>query len=564
MMATSSLESVAPVSSLPETELRQAIPWLIKLRWLAIVGVSMVVGITAHLFHLVPHCLPLYLIVAGMAVCNVVYSLLLKTTVRPRLLVLSQIILDLVALTALLDSAGGIVNPFAFFFVFHVIIASILLPARESYAVASLACGLFISLTLGESLGVFPHQALSAPFWQLGGEVFSLPTLGILSAFVMVIFGAAYLTVTIATRLRHRETQVRYLLAYNQGLIDHLGEKICVIGPDYRIHFANDMVRSSLMGDTDQTCYAVLWGEDRPCQDCPLEQVIAMDKVITLTREDHESRVYEQVFSPLPSPQGTPMVIEKCRDVTQQVALQKELVLTEKLAVVGELAAGLAHDIGNPLDGCQHALGLVRRRVPPSVNVHAFLELMQQGLQRIDMIVRRFLVMARQDGFRMRPVEVPEIIDSALLFLEHRIAERAITVEKEWAPALPPLFADPDTLCQALTNVLLNAAEAIEGPGRIDIAARYTERDGRGWVEIRVTDSGCGIPSQDLERVFEPFFTTKPDGKGTGLGLAITRRFIRSHGGEITVCSTVGEGSTFIITLPVCEQYTEGNMERYG
>jgi two-component system NtrC family sensor kinase len=553
-MATYPAEGLHSTSLLPDAEYRQAISWLIKLRWIAIAGVIVAVAVTAHLFQLVPHWMPLYLIAAGMVVYNVGYHLLNRWgAVGSRPLVLSQITLDLIALTALLHYAGGAENPFSWFFVFHVILASILLPERESYAVATLACGLFVCLTLGEYLGVLPHYPLGVPYFQMQGGGFPVYPVGLLTCFVCMIFGATYLTVSIAARLRQRDTQLRDLLAYSQGLIDHLGDKICVIGPDYRIHFANDLVRRNLTGDNGRTCYATLWGEEKPCRACPLTKVTEEGKVVTLTREDDQNRVYEQICSPLPASPGAAVMIEKCRDITSQVALQRELVLSEKLAVIGELAAGLAHDIGNPLDGCQHALELVRRRVPPSINVHTFLELMGQGLRRIDLIVSRFLMMAREDGVHKKMVHVPEVIDSALLFLEHRIAERDITIEKDWAPSLPPLLADPDVLCQALTNVLLNAAEAIEGPGKIGITARYREHDGRGSVEIRIADSGCGIHPRDLERIFEPFFTTKPDGKGTGLGLAITKRFILGHGGDVSVHSTVGTGSTVVISLPAEE-----------
>lgn len=565
MMAKDPLESLAPASLLPEVELLQAIHWLIRLRWVAIVGVIVAAAVSAHLLHIVPCCIPLYIVAAGMAVYNAACYLLARGPSRPRLLALSQITLDLVALTILLHYAGGIENPFSFFFVFHVIIASILLPKRESYAVATLACCLFVGLTLAESLGVLPHHALDVPFLRLEEGRFSLHTVGILTAFVIVIFCAAYLTITIATRLRQRDAQVRYLLAYNQGLIDHLGEKICVIGPDYRIHFANDMVRRNLAGRNGRTCYPALWGEEEPCQGCLLAQVVEGGKVITQTREGKEGRVYEQIFTPLTTPEGTRMVIEKCRDVTEQVELQRKLALSEKMAVIGEMAAGLAHDIGNPLDGCQHALNLVRRRVPASPQVHPFLELMEQGLRRIGMIVRRLLVMARQDEIRKRPVDVYDVIESALLFLEHRTAELGITVDKDCAPSLPLLPADPDALCQALTNVLLNAVEAMEGPGRIGITASRKEKGGRGWVEIRISDTGCGIPPQDLKHIFDPFFTTKPAGKGTGLGLAVTKRLIHSHGGETTVHSSVGTGSTFVISLPVEEDRRSERKEgAYG
>ncbi len=540
----------------PGMDLRQAQSWLIRLRWFAIAGVSVVIAAAAYTLRPVPPWWPLYVVVGAMGVYNLGFVWLGHTHVSPHTLVLSQILLDLVALTALLYYAGGIANPFALFFVFHVILTSILLPARESYAVAGIACALFLGLTLGEAVGGLPHLILGvAPHWHVDADTFPLPILGIYSysAFVIMTFGATYLTVTIASRLRQKDVQVQRLLAYNQGLLDHLSEKICVIGADYRLHFANELVGVHPLTAPSQPCYAVLWGETGVCPECPLPEVLAHGESLTRTRQDVHGRVFEQVFSLLPIPDGPPEVIESCRDVTAQAAMQKELVLSEKLAAVGELAAGLAHDIGNPLDGCQHALELLRRRLPSTPQAQPILDLLHQGLRRIDQILRRFLIIARQDSIHQQRVDLSEIIDAALGLVEHRIAGRRITVDRSVPVDLPPLNADADALCHVLTNLLLNAAEAIDGPGRIGIAAQPAGHPDQPCIEIRLADSGGGIPPENRERIFEPFFTTKPEGQGTGLGLALVRRFIRAHGGDISVQSNVGMGSVFVMTLPLSD-----------
>lgn len=558
------LPSEPGVIALPEEDLREEIRWLVTLRWIAILGVIAAVAVSAHVLRIVTHWVPLYAISVVMAAYNAGYSRLLRGSLSPRALALSQITLDLAALTALLHYSGGVENPFSLLFVFHVILASILLPARQSYAVATLAACLLVGLAVAESLGILPHHSLAGYSLLRQDENRLLYVSGILAAIVLVIFCATYLTVTIAARLRRRSAEVRYLLDYNQSLVDHLPGKVCVVDRDFRIRFASDLVRREMKTRSSETCYAILCDETEPCPGCPLSEVMDSRRTLSVTRELADGRICDHTLSPLFTPDGEPMVLARSQEITEQVELQRKLALSEKLAVIGEMAAGLAHDLGNPLDGAQRALDLVRRRVPDSTDVHPFLDLMEQGFQRMGFIVRRLLVIGRQDELRKRALPVADVIESALLFLEPRIQELGITVEKTYAPLLPLVLADPDSLPQALTNLLQNAVEAIgDGNGRIHITVSpAVDRQERRCVEIQIADSGCGISPRHLARVFDPFFTTKPPGKGTGLGLAMTKRIIHNHGGEIHVTSRPGKGTTFTISIAADEEEQEGSYGR--
>lgn len=385
----------------------------------------------------------------------------------------------------------------------------------------------------------------------------------VLVALLAMISSSAAAALYLVDRLRRRGADVRYLLDYSQSLIDHLPGSICVVDPDYRIRFASDSVRRQMEARGSELCYAAVWDETDPCPSCPLSEVMESGETRTVRREIAGGRVVEHTLSPLLTPEGAPMLLAKSQDITEQVELQKKLALSEKVAVIGEMAAGLAHDLGNPLDGVQRALDLVRRRTPGSSDIHPFLGLMELGLQRMGWIVRRLLVIGRQDELRMRPTNIADVIESALLFLEHRIQELGIAVEKEYAPSLPLVLADPDSLPQALTNLLQNAVEALDGgKGVIRISASPSRgREGRSCVEIQIADSGCGISPQNLARVFDPFFTTKSPGKGTGLGLAMTKRIVQNHGGQIRVDSRVGDGTTFTLSLPAVG---EGQLGKHG
>lgn len=228
--------------------------------------------------------------------------------------------------------------------------------------------------------------------------------------------------------------------------------------------------------------------------------------------------------------------------------LQKNLARAEKLACLGELAATVAHEVNNPLDGLQNALRIIRSRQVDDHQTVRLMSLMQDGLARIERLVQRLVGLACSDPPRMEAVRVDAVLDDVLPFAQPRLGRNGIQLDRQVSSSAPMVCADRTQLGQALTNLMLNAADAMPAGGRLTIVARPGAEP--GWVAVEIADTGGGISAEHLPRIFEPFFTTKTCGKGTGLGLAVVARIIEAHAGRITVDSQAGHGTTFCLHLP--------------
>ena len=249
---------------------------------------------------------------------------------------------------------------------------------------------------------------------------------------------------------------------------------------------------------------------------------------------------------------------EKVRERTAELRLaEAEVARGEKLASIGQLAAGIAHELNNPLTGVLTFTNLLRKKMPDGSQDAEDLDLVIRETRRCASIIRRLLDFAREKTPEKALVDMNQLVQETVRFVERSAALQQIDIVADLDPDLPRLSVDADLMKQVLINVLVNAQQAIEGRGRITVRSRLLPprrlagaSDAVPVVEIAVVDTGCGIPPANLQRIFDPFFTSKEVGKGTGLGLSVSYGIVRSHGGEIEVESTVGEGSTFRICLP--------------
>ena len=226
-----------------------------------------------------------------------------------------------------------------------------------------------------------------------------------------------------------------------------------------------------------------------------------------------------------------------------------QLVSSEKMASLGKLAAGIAHEINNPLGGILIYASLMMEDLPENDPSRQDLARIVQETSRCKEIVKSLLEFARQTEPKMDPTDINRAITEGLFFLENQALFHNIQIVKRLDPGLPLIIGNAGQLKQVFMNIIVNAAEAMHGSGTLTITTSYASHRNMVWVEF--TDSGEGIPEENLTRIFDPFFTTKDIGKGTGLGLSTSYGIVESHGGRIGVKSKVGEGTTFTIELPV-------------
>jgi len=236
----------------------------------------------------------------------------------------------------------------------------------------------------------------------------------------------------------------------------------------------------------------------------------------------------------------------------QQV--QDQLVRAGKMAAIGELAAGVAHEINNPLTGVLTFSSLILKKVDENHPWKKDLENIVQQTTRCRNIVRGLLDFARQRKPDKKEWDIHTLIDRTITLVENQAPFQNIKIVKNFKPDMPMLFIDGDQIQQVFMNIVINAADAMAGNGGT-LTIKTEVRN--GGAEISFIDTGCGMTREQLSKLFTPFFTTKETGKGTGLGLAISYGIIQSHSGEIEAESEIGRGSTLKVKLPVEKQTGE-------
>jgi two-component system NtrC family sensor kinase len=235
--------------------------------------------------------------------------------------------------------------------------------------------------------------------------------------------------------------------------------------------------------------------------------------------------------------------------------LQAQVIQTEKLASLGQIVAGVVHELNNPLTSIIAYSDYLTKKLAkdPSTNLHEDAERVRrigEAAERILKFTRDLVAYARPTGDSRGPVQIEEVIERALLFCEHEFADGRVEVDREFVQPLPMIFGIPGQLTQVFVNLFTNAAHAMgDGGGILRISVRPLDSDAS--LRIDVSDTGSGIPAEAMPQIFEPFFTTKTDGRGTGLGLSIVRGILDAHGGTIQVSSARGQGTSFTLTLPI-------------
>jgi signal transduction histidine kinase len=236
-----------------------------------------------------------------------------------------------------------------------------------------------------------------------------------------------------------------------------------------------------------------------------------------------------------------------------------QLVSSEKMASLGKLAAGIAHEINNPLGGILIYASLMAEDLPEADAKRGDLARIVQEASRCKDIVKSLLEFARQTEPKMEPTDINRAITDGLFFLENQALFHNVKIIKNLDPLLPFIRGNASQLKQVLINIIVNAAEAMHGNGTLTISS--SPSPDRRSIFLEFTDTGEGIAEENLSRIFDPFFTTKAIGKGTGLGLSTSYGIVESHGGKIRVKSKVGKGTTFTIELPT---YTEKQLVQEG
>lgn len=360
----------------------------------------------------------------------------------------------------------------------------------------------------------------------------------------------------IEERTRLREIQVSRNLI--RGVIDSVPMGLALIGSDGIILAANRAL-SDLFGFEPAALVGMRYGAALGAwADSPASHSLASGKPErvrrSLLRPDGAQVLQEIASIPLFDAAGRPhQVVEVWEDITERVALQTQLVRAEKLAAIGQLAASIAHEVGNPLQAIQGFLSLFLEQCPPNTPNQRYLQLAEEEIERIVQVLARLRDLYRPRADVFSQVDLNELVDGVLLLTSKQLERARIRILLELSPELPKVRAVGDQLKQVLLNLVLNAAEAMSNGGLLHVQTYVSdERAHSHIVVVTITDTGFGIAPEQLRHIFDGLHTTKE--RGMGLGLYTSKAIIDRHMGRISVQSQLGEGTTFTITLPIADE----------
>ena len=346
-----------------------------------------------------------------------------------------------------------------------------------------------------------------------------------------------------------------------QALFDGAPDAIILVDPNCRISTVNktgqDWYKRPLEDFVGKSCYQEFQGLTRPCPNCPAEESFATGKPAFRERASlvvDRAKRYLQLFTfPLHDRSGNVVeVVEYVKDVTAEKKLQQQVIQSERLAVVGRMSANVAHEIKNPLGTIVLNAELLQEELDrftgqDTAEAKSLLGVIKSELDRLIEVVEEYLQFARLPKVNLEEGSVNEVISDLLAFLKEDAAGRKIMVQEELEASLPRVRLDPRQLRQALLNIVKNSIEAMPDGGKLTVATAAKD----GWVEIRIADTGRGIPEENWDLVFTPFFSTKHG--GTGLGLPITSHIIEEHRGAINLESLIDLGTVFTVRLPALD-----------
>ena len=355
------------------------------------------------------------------------------------------------------------------------------------------------------------------------------------------------------TEHRKLEKNIRQSKRNLEGIFDGIRDQLSLQGPDYQILRVNRAVienyHATFKELIGKKCYETYYQRPGPCEKCPISVTIETKQPASSILKIPEVDTTLRIFSyPILDEKGDLLsIIEHVRDITEEQRLQEQLIQAEKLAGIGTLASGVAHEINNPLSGIIGMAEIAMEEEEPS-NIKSHLTDIFNCAQRIGEItkgLRSYSRIAKKEEQSL--VDINEILENCLKMVRLAIKTTPVEVIKKFQ-STEKIGANPGEIQQVFTNLMSNAFQAMNGrEGKLLLSSRSLKDS----VEVKVTDNGVGIPQKYLNKIFDPFFTTKNPGEGTGLGLNIVYRIVAKYEGTIDVESKENMGTTFTIKFPM-------------
>ncbi len=348
-----------------------------------------------------------------------------------------------------------------------------------------------------------------------------------------------------------RTREIEQAKIYIESLLENANDVIYTLDVDLRFTYVNGKVEAWGYTKEDLIGKPYLSLLSKRFRSRYLQETLDMGEkqvyeVEIVSRHGELRSVLVSVAPLLNDAGGQQGVLGIARDITERKQLEQQVQHSERLASIGQLAAGVAHEINNPLGGILNCLYNIRKGTLTPARSQEYLHFMEDGLQRVQRIVRQLLDFSQQRELELALADLHLILDRVGVLTEHVFVERHAVLRKQYDTTLPPLMVDGALIEQVVMNLVLNAVQSIQDGGYVSLETQKHE----DTCEIIVEDNGCGIAPNVRAHIFDPFFTTKGTGEGTGLGLSVSLGIVQRHGGEMLVESEEGKGTRFMVRLP--------------
>ncbi|UCF15968.1 MAG: PAS domain-containing sensor histidine kinase [Phycisphaerales bacterium] len=555
--------------------------WLVKLRWLATVCVAIATCFSRSVLAIQLQDLVLYGIAVLLALYNMTILFFLNHITRinrevsgpaVKRAISFQICADLVLLTVILHFSGGIENPFAFYFVFHMIIASILLSKRESYLQATLAALLFGLLLLSEYLQLIPHHCLKG-FVEHCLHRDSIYVLGTFFVFATSLYLVVYMTSDIAARLRQAEQALLASRDFLGRILNGMHDGLVVVDRNFQIKDVNDrflqqcgVARDEAVGSK---CHEISHHADKPCSGpghiCPATRVFDTAEAVQIEHShfDLASKPYFieiNAFPLLAMDGNVEAVVELSHDITErkrseQALMEANELLREKDRIKDEYVLRVTHDIKGHLTTIQYCLspivgGVTRQLCDREMD---FLRRAYARAGKLSDFVKKLLRLTQMrlsNRLEMKVFSLGDALRNVVSAVKAKAEDKSITLDCNIDSSVGKIVGNQFSFEEMITNLLLNAVKYTPANGTVEILAEASEDS----VFVQIADTGIGIPKEEQDKIFDEFYRSanakSVERDGTGLGLSIVKYIVERHGGEIRVESEEGCGTTFKLRLP--------------
>ncbi|ACI20851.1 MULTISPECIES: c-type heme family protein [Thermodesulfovibrio] len=337
-----------------------------------------------------------------------------------------------------------------------------------------------------------------------------------------------------------------------QTIFEGITDPLALVNPDCTVEMTNHAYRTWMIEGRaavfNEQCDIEKLDADKLCPVYFLKKVIDTKKPFSEYWEGEDQRHYFIHLYPIfDDRENVIKVVHYVKDITEKRKIEEQMRITEKLAAIGQLSAGLAHEINNPLGGIRLCFNNLINTEMDEKTKNMHVEVINHGLTKIQEIIKQLLDFSKQTELIISAVSVNNLVENVLKLTDYLISKKGIKVIKKLSNEIPEIMIDSNKIEQVFLNIVLNAIQAMDGKEGVLTIESFLKN---GKCYIAFTDTGNGIPDDILPKIFDPFFTTKPVGQGTGLGLSVSKSIIEQHSGRILV-KTSSSGTTFTVELPV-------------